>query len=511
MEAMLEPLSAEDPPEIGGYRLLGRVGEGGMGVVYAAESGAMTIAVKVIRAEYAADPEFRARFAREVTLLARVSGVSAVPVIAADTSANRPWLATPYITGPTLHDHVKAHGPLRGGALRALAVSVAEALAAMHRVGVVHRDLKPANVILSTDGPRVIDFGIARAMDATSITRTHQLVGSPGWVSPEQYRQGEVSAAGDVFNWGALVAFAATSRPPFGLGSPDVVGYRVVHEAPDLKGVPESLLPLVTRSLSKDPKTRPQSAELVGYITGTSAGDPTQVTTRVVERDWVGIAAQLSTPSIPRIRDSRRRPAVALMGAAAAVLSVLVIVGVAAAASTSGNNPPSSTAVAPTSGTSGPATDPPLYQSSPAASDSASSSPATADIPSPSDTPSATATHAATVIADWGEGDTWGMYEGIMCGRASFGLRLTDAQGQSLFGDGDVIEGKLQHYTSGGRARCRFLVPMTLPDSPTYDIALCMEGAWSSTQCKGGTWSKKQMIKARWRVHAGWVEQYGGS
>ena len=238
-----------------------------MGVVYAAVAADGTrLAVKAIRAEYAGDPAFRARFAREVALMLRVTGPCLVPLVAADTDARQPWLATPFVPGVTLAARAQETGPLSGTDLVALAAGVAAALSAVHAAGIVHRDLKPTNVILAPAGPRVLDFGIAHALDETSITRTGAWTGTPGWTSPEQYLGAEGGPASDVFGWGALIAYAATGRAPFGSGRPDAVAYRVLHTVPDLSDLPASLVPHVEAALAKDPADRPSAAGLAQHL-----------------------------------------------------------------------------------------------------------------------------------------------------------------------------------------------------------------------------------------------------
>ncbi|WP_346039458.1 serine/threonine-protein kinase [Actinomadura chokoriensis] len=228
----LKPLRAGDPRKVGEYRLLARLGAGGMGRVYLGRSkGGRPVAVKVIHPYLAEDPEFRRRFEREVAAARRVGGIHTVHVVDADTGADPPWLVTDYIAGPSLHEAVAAHGAFSEEAVAGLGAGLAEGLMAIHDRGVVHRDLKPGNVLLAQDGPRIIDFGIARALDATSQSST-SVAGTPGFMSPEQLRGGEVGRASDVFCLAAVLAFAATGRRPFGDGPIDALGYRVVNEAP---------------------------------------------------------------------------------------------------------------------------------------------------------------------------------------------------------------------------------------------------------------------------------------
>ncbi len=263
MSNRVQSLQPGDPRRVGPYRVVGQLGSGGMGTVYAALSTAgERMAVKIIHPAQAADNEFRARFRREVQLSRRVFGPCLVPVHDADAEAALPWLATPFIPGPTLDRHVVVNGPLAGAHLYALAAGTAAALGAIHAAGVVHRDVKPSNVILAPSGPQVLDFGIAHALDGTSVTRTGVLTGTPGWISPEHYRTGAVGPEGDVFAWGALVAYAATGRLPFGSGAVDAVAFRVMSAEPDLNGVPTDLLPLVEKALSKEPADRPSAAQL---------------------------------------------------------------------------------------------------------------------------------------------------------------------------------------------------------------------------------------------------------
>ncbi|MEU9287688.1 bifunctional serine/threonine-protein kinase/ABC transporter substrate-binding protein [Streptomyces sp. NPDC048275] len=260
---MVERLLPSDPSLIGGHRLAGRLGAGGMGVVYLARSphGAWC-ALKVIRAEYADDHGFRARFRREAELASRLTSRWTVPVVAADAEARSPWLATAYVPGPSLAEAVALYGPWPEAQLRGLGTALAEALDGVHAAGLVHRDVKPANVLLAVDGPRLIDFGIARAVGATALTADGSVVGSPGYLSPEQARGHTVGPPSDVFSLGCVLAHTVTGRPPFGTGGAAAVLYRTVHEEPDLDGVPEGLDPIVRRCLAKVPDQRPSAREL---------------------------------------------------------------------------------------------------------------------------------------------------------------------------------------------------------------------------------------------------------
>ncbi|OIV38031.1 hypothetical protein BIV57_07910 [Mangrovactinospora gilvigrisea] len=262
---VMEPLADCDPAHIGPYCMLARLGVGGMGRVYLARSpGGRTVAVKVVLPEYASDTVFRDRFRREVAAARTVEGKHTAPVVDADLECASPWLATDYVPGPDLDAAVAAHGPLPEDSLRALGAGLAEALGDIHRAGLVHRDLKPPNVLLDVHGPCVIDFGIARAADGSSLTRAGTVIGSPGFMSPEQACGDEVTPASDVFSLGAVLVFAATGRSPFGDGSTAGMLYQVVHDDPDLTGVPTSLLKVVRACLAKDPAHRPTPSQLVG-------------------------------------------------------------------------------------------------------------------------------------------------------------------------------------------------------------------------------------------------------
>lgn len=269
---------AELPEYAGHYLLESRLGAGGMGVVHLARStSGLTLAVKVVHAAFAKDPEFRGRFRQEVAAARRVSGAFTAPVVDADSEADRPWMATLYIPGPTLSEEVKRNGPLSPEKLRRLMAGLAEALRDIHRVGVVHRDLKPSNVLLAEDGPKVIDFGISRPSDSELRTETGKLIGTPPFMAPEQFRRPrEVGPAADIFALGSVLVHAATGRGPFDSDSPYIVAYQVVHDEPDLTGVPENLAPLVLRCLSKEPEDRPTPDELMRELRSVSASYDTQ-------------------------------------------------------------------------------------------------------------------------------------------------------------------------------------------------------------------------------------------
>ncbi|MFJ8944346.1 PQQ-binding-like beta-propeller repeat protein [Streptomyces sp. NPDC102395] len=270
---------AELPEYAGHYRLESCLGSGGMGVVHLARStSGMKVAVKVVHARFAEDPEFRGRFRQEVAAARRVSGAFTAPVVDADPEARRPWMATLFIPGSTLSDQVKRNGPMSTGELRRLMAGLAEALRDIHRVGVVHRDLKPSNVLLAEDGPKVIDFGISRPKDSELRTETGKLIGTPPFMAPEQFRRPrEVGPAADIFALGSVLVHAATGRGPFDSDSPYVVAYQVVHDEPDLTGVPQILAPLVQRCLAKEPEERPTPDELMRELRSVSASYDTQV------------------------------------------------------------------------------------------------------------------------------------------------------------------------------------------------------------------------------------------
>src|SRR3954469_7740194 len=260
----MQPLAAEDPTTVGPYRLLGRLGHGGMGPVDLGRSaGGRTVAVKIVHPHFALDEEFRARFRREVEAARKVGGAWTAPVLDADPEASVPWVATAYAAGPSLAAAVTDRGPLPVPSVRVLGAGLAEALVAVHELGLVHRDVKPSNVLLTLDGPLLIDFGIARATDGTaSLTSTGVSVGSPGYMSPEQILGKGVTGAADLFSLGAVLAYAATGRPPFPGDSSAALLYKVVHEQPELASLDGDLRPLAEACLAKEPGARPTPGEV---------------------------------------------------------------------------------------------------------------------------------------------------------------------------------------------------------------------------------------------------------
>ncbi|MFD7998148.1 protein kinase domain-containing protein [Streptomyces mirabilis] len=263
MDMAMMRLRREDPRVVGSFRLHRRLGAGGMGVVYlGSDRRGQRVALKVIRPDLAEDQEFRSRFAREVSAARRIRGGCTARLVAADLEADRPWFATQYVPGPSLHDKVAEEGPMSAADVAAVGAALSEGLVAVHEAGVVHRDLKPSNILLSPKGPRIIDFGIAWATGASTLTHVGTAVGSPGFLAPEQVRGAAVTPATDVFALGATLAYAATNDSPFGHGSSEVMLYRVVHEEPQLHGVPDALAPLVRACLAKDPEERPSTLQL---------------------------------------------------------------------------------------------------------------------------------------------------------------------------------------------------------------------------------------------------------
>ncbi|MFI6463570.1 bifunctional serine/threonine-protein kinase/ABC transporter substrate-binding protein [Streptomyces sp. NPDC050538] len=336
----MQVLRAEDPEELGGHRLLARLGAGGMGVVYLARTAdGSLVALKVIRAEYAADPGFRARFRREVRLAGGLTGRWVVAVTASDTEAREPWLATAFVPGPSLAEAVDGLGPLPADTVVTLGAQLAEALGELHAVGLVHRDVKPGNILLVPDGPRLIDFGIAKGVGATALTAPDAVVGTPGYLSPEQTRSrgGEVGPASDLFSLGCVLAYAATGRRPFGTGEAPAVLYRTVHEPHDPTGLaqlPPPLRSVIDGCLAKDPALRPTAAQVHSALTenGPSAAPdwlPPAVLRLVAERSAGALDPPPRTagPAVPDPLNTpvaqgvSRRRVLAIGGSAAAVLA----------------------------------------------------------------------------------------------------------------------------------------------------------------------------------------------
>ena len=337
MDAQVAAKQPGDPRRLGPYELVGRLGQGGMGVVFLGrERRGRLVAVKALRPELAGDPAFAARFRREVDAARRIDSPHVARVLDADPSATRPWLATEYVDGITLAGEVAATGPLTGDRLLQFATQVAQALTTIHAAGIVHRDLKPTNVLLDkgpgSPGPdrfgvKVIDFGIAWAADAT-MTRSGLRFGTPSWMAPEQLRDQPAGPPADVFAWGALAAFAATGRHPFGGGSADAVAYRILHHQPDLDGVPEALRRLVRDALSRDPAARPTAIRIFTDLAAAGPPtrllpmvDPTQVLPGAVGNTLPTDGPTAMTPGPTRRRRGRR---VGRLLVAAALLAGLV-------------------------------------------------------------------------------------------------------------------------------------------------------------------------------------------
>ncbi|MEU9482171.1 serine/threonine-protein kinase [Streptomyces decoyicus] len=268
----MEPLEAADPRAAGPYQLIGRLGSGGMGRVFVGESvTGRRVAVKLVREDLAASPGFRDRFRREAKLAMRAGGFWTAPVVDADPDATMPWIASQYVDGPSLAEHVIQQGPLDEIEVRRLGTGLAEAIASFHRGGLVHRDLKPSNVLLVDDGPRVIDFGISKALETTGgtdLTKAGTVLGTPGFMSPEQALGQPVGPPSDVFSLGSLLVYATTGAGAFGDGSSHALLFRVVYEAPDLSAVPDGLRGLVQDCLHKSPEARPTADALLARLAG---------------------------------------------------------------------------------------------------------------------------------------------------------------------------------------------------------------------------------------------------
>jgi len=307
MAARFAPLTHDDPREVGGYALRARLGAGGMGRVYLSFTpGGRALAIKVIRPEHAEDEEFRRRFQHEVAAAQRVQGIYTAPVVDADSEAALPWLATAYVPGPSLRQAVAEHGPLPLPSVFRLLAGVAEGLTAIHECGLIHRDLTPANVLLAADGPRVIDFGIAHAAAATSLTRTGLTVGTPAFLSPEQVRGRSATSATDVFALGHLAVVAATGHTAFGEGNQDALLYRIIHEPPDLDDCPHEVRAIAQRCLAKDPAERPTLTEVLERTRAQVHGQ----TMRLATESWLppAIVSSLSAYDTAVYTAARTKP-----------------------------------------------------------------------------------------------------------------------------------------------------------------------------------------------------------
>lgn len=306
----MPPLKDNDPSQLGPFRLTARIGLGGMGQVYLAErdtqKGTQQVAVKVVRDDLASQPSFRARFAQEARAAMAVSGPCTARVVALDIDSDPQWMATEYVPGPTLEHQVAHEGPLDHDQAVLLAVGLAEAVRSMAGHGVIHRDLKPANVILSPQGPKVIDLGIASALEATSLTATGMHIGSPGWMAPEQVTGDPETTATDVFGWGATVAFAALGRHPFGTGRADAIAYRVLNQPPDLEGLVAPLSTVVSAALARDPSARPSPAQVLQWLghEGLSASGVTQL----LVAGWTASDGQVSQDAPTTLRSTTPPP-----------------------------------------------------------------------------------------------------------------------------------------------------------------------------------------------------------
>lgn len=288
---VLNALLPGDPAKVGPYDLVGRIGEGGMGAVFLGRApDGRRVAVKVIRPELARDGRFAARFQDEVAHAQRVASFCTAQVLDHGTDDGRAYMVTEFINGTSLLEYVREHGALSSGMLQGVAVGVAAALVAIHSAGLVHRDLKPSNVLLSLSGPRVIDFGIARALDASpSHTRTGQLIGSPGWMAPEQIQVAQVTTAADIFAWGCLVAYAGSGAHPYGSGDFSVMAYRITHGEVDpgiVSALPRPLDRLVARALQITPELRPTARDLLLAMVGGGGGDSEAAVLSTLNRSW---------------------------------------------------------------------------------------------------------------------------------------------------------------------------------------------------------------------------------
>ncbi|WAZ21218.1 serine/threonine-protein kinase [Streptomyces cinnabarinus] len=321
------PLHKDDPKSVGGYRLVDRLGAGGMGVVYQGRSrSGREVAVKVVHAQYASDPVFRTRFRQEIEAVRKVSGAFTAPVVDADPEAARPWMATQYVPGRSLASRIRELGPLREDELRGLALGLVEALRDIHRAGVIHRDLKPANVLLADDGPRVIDFGISRAAENNTLTETGQMIGTPPFMSPEQLTDARsVGPASDVFSLGALLVYTLTGRGPFDADSPYLTAYRVVHDEPVLDGVRQPLRTILESCLAKEAVERPGLEDVAQELTRVLPETDTDDAQTVTLRGGISVLADTDGPDPKAATSSGRRRRLRPLWAAAATIGALAL------------------------------------------------------------------------------------------------------------------------------------------------------------------------------------------
>ena len=286
----LDPLHHDDPTSLGRWTLEGRLGAGGMGVVYLVTGpDGERAALKRVRADLADDPMFRTRFGREVDAVGRVRGARVARLIEADPDAVQPYRVVEFVDGPTLNQAVVEAGPMRGERLVAFAAALAEAVVSIHQAGVVHRDLKPSNVLLTGTAPKVVDFGVAASTEATAITRAGLVIGSPGWMAPEQLTGGATTPAIDVFTWASVVTYTGTGHTPFGEGRAEAIAYRIVHEQPALGALVDPVRTLVAQAFHKDPAQRPTMEDVLGHLVQRDEHDPAllaEETTRLLATDW---------------------------------------------------------------------------------------------------------------------------------------------------------------------------------------------------------------------------------